>query len=125
MAEGVVADPAFVGGFAGKLVARIGGETDAVFRAFVINCAVEREHTEDEQIARLELRGKPASAVPLLRLIRILRQPTAAVGVLILVPVHVDLAVSILQFMPLVGALQDWPAGRRREAPRPAESTRS
>ena len=81
MAEGVVADPAFVSGFAGQLVARIGGKTDAVFHAFVINGAVEREHTEDEQVARLELRGKPASAVPLLRLIRILRQPAAAVGV--------------------------------------------
>ena len=105
--KGSSADPAFVSGFAGKLVARIGGETDAVFRAFVIDCAVERKHTKDEQIARLELRGKPASAVPLLRLIRILRQPTAAVGILILVLVHVDLAVSLLQFMPLVGALQD------------------
>ena len=91
VAEGVVADPAFVGGFAGKLIARVGRETDAVFRAFVIDGAMEREHTEDEQIARLEFRGKPASAVPLLRLTWFLGQPAAAVGVLSL-----SLSTSIL-----------------------------
>ena len=60
VADGILADPAFIDGFVGALVAGIRRESDSL--RCVVDAAVDRIHAEGQQVAWLELRGEPAPA---------------------------------------------------------------
>ena len=59
MGDRVLTDPAFVDRFVRALVARVGGEADAL--GGVVDTAVDGVHAEGEQVTGAELRGEPAS----------------------------------------------------------------
>ena len=57
----VFADPAFVRGFVGELVAGVGGKAEAV--GLVVETAVNERHVEDDGVAQTKFgRGEPAAA---------------------------------------------------------------
>lgn len=56
----IVPDPAIVGGFAGQLITRVGGETQTA--AAIVCASVHDIHAEDHGVADAELLYEPALA---------------------------------------------------------------
>src|SRR5690606_19467037 len=61
VARGIHADPAFVNGLAGALIAGVTRDAQAVFRA-IVEGGVHQEHAEREEITGAILRRQPAAA---------------------------------------------------------------
>ncbi len=72
MGDGVLADPAFIDGFAGELVTGVRGQADAV--RLIVQGGMNHAHPEGDKITGLKIRAQPAAAEFVSQEIRAFRQ---------------------------------------------------